>query len=216
MLVEVEVVPDDGGVLAEVEVDVVAVGDVVGVEVGEVVGEVDVVGVGVGVGVVGVGVGVGVTLAGGGVYAGALDEALCVGDGDELLGALDEGAGAEDVTAAGRSLSRAGVCLVAEVTMKTAAPTAPSNTPMIRASMSGRTRRRRGRLPLPGGPYMPPGGVGGVFPRGDVDEPYPSGGVAGPYPGGGVGEAYPGGGVGRVPAPAAVVRVGVRPGSGAA
>lgn len=162
MLAEVETVPDDGDVLAAVAVgvDVVAVAVVVGVAVGEVV-----VGVGVGVGVVDlVGVGVGVTLAGGGVYAGALDEALCVGVGDELVGALDEGAGAEDVTAAGVSLRRAGVCLVAEVTTKTAAPMAPSITPMISASMSGRTRRRRGWLPLPGGPYMPPGGVGGVFP----------------------------------------------------
>jgi len=185
------------------DADVVAVGDVVAVEVGEVV--VDVVGVGVGVDLVGVGVGV--TLAGGGVYAGALDVALCVGDGDELLGALDEGAGAEDVTAAGCSLSRGGVCLVAAVTTKTAAPTAPSITPMISASISGRTRRRRGWFPWPGGPYMPPGGVGGVFPSGDVDGPYPGGGVDGPYPWGGVG---------RVPAPAAVVRVGVRPGSGAA
>lgn len=64
MLPEVDVVPDDGGVLAEVAVgvDVVAVGDVVVVAVGEVVGDVDVVGVGVGVVDV-VGVGVGVTLA---------------------------------------------------------------------------------------------------------------------------------------------------------
>jgi hypothetical protein len=187
VLAGVDPVPDAGGVLAEVAVgvDVVAVADVVGVAVGEVVG--DVVGDVVGVGVVDVvGVGVGVTLAGcvgGGVYAGALDEALCAADGDELLGALDEGAGAEDVTAAGRSLRLAGVCLVAEVTTKTAAPMAPSITPMISASMRGRTRRRRGWLPPPGGPYMPPGGVGGVFPSGDVAEPYPSGGVAGPYPG---------------------------------
>jgi hypothetical protein len=61
---------------------------------------------------------------------------------------------------------------------------------------------------------MPPGGVGGVFPSGDVVDPYPSGGVADPYPEGD--EAWPGGGVGSVPAPAAVVRVGARPGSGAA
>lgn len=195
VLAGVDPVPDDAGVLAEVDVgaDVVAVGDVVGVEVGEVVGDV------VGVGVVDVvGVGVGVTLAGcvgGGVYAGALDEALCVGVGDELLGALDEGAGAEDVTAAGRSLSGAGVCLVAEVSTKTAAPMAPSITPMISASMSGRTRRRRGWLPPPGGPYMPPGGVGGVFPSGVVVDPYPCGGVVGPYPCGGVVAPYPCGGV---------------------
>jgi hypothetical protein len=193
VLAVVEPVPDEagtdaGGVLAEAGVDVMAVGDVVGVEVGEVVGEVDVVGVGV---VDLVGVGVGVTLAGGGVYAGALDEALGEADGVVLVGALDEGAGAVDVTAAGCSLSRGGVCLVAAVTTKTAAPTAPSITPMISASMSGRIRRRRGRFPLPGGPYMPPGGVGGVFPSGDVDEPYPSGGVVGPYPGGGGGEGYP-------------------------
>jgi len=212
VLAGVDPVPDDAGVLAEVAVGV----DVVGVGVGVVGVGVGVVGVGVGVGVVGGGVGVGVTLAGGGVYAGALDEALCVGVGDELLVALDEGAGAEDVTAAGCSLSRGGVCLVAAVTTKTAAPTAPSITPMISASMSGRTRRRRGWFPWPGGPYMPPGGVGGVFPSGDVDGPYPGAGVDEAYPCGGVDEAYPCGGVGRVPAPAAVVRVGVRPGSGAA
>jgi hypothetical protein len=75
---------------------------------------VGVVGVGVGVGVldlVGVGVGVAVTIAGRadeGVYAGAVDDgALCEADGevDALLEALDEDACAEDVTAAGRSLS---------------------------------------------------------------------------------------------------------------
>jgi hypothetical protein len=185
--------------------DVVEVGaDAVAVAVGVV----DVVGVGVGVGVVdlvGVGVGVGVTTAGRtdeGVYAGAVDDgALCEADGeaDALLGALDEGA--EDVTAAGWSLSGAGGCLVAEVTTKTAAPIAPSITPMIRASMSGRTRRRRGGgLPPPGagGPYSPMGGVGGALPSGDVGELYPWGGVC---------ETYPGGGV-SVPAPAAAVRVG--------
>ena len=191
-------VPEDGGVLTEVEAgaEVVTVGDVVGDVVGEVVG--DVVGLEVGVVDVGVGVGVGLTVAGGGVYAGALDEVLCDGDGEALVGALDEGAGAEDVTAAGVSLSRAGVCLVAEVTTKTAAPMAPSITPMISASTSGRTRRRRGWLPPPGGPYMPPGGVGDGFPRGDVAEPYPSGGVVGPYPGAGVVGPCPGGGAGDV------------------
>jgi hypothetical protein len=64
--------------------------------------------------------------------------------------------------------------LVAEVTTKTAAPTAPSITPMISASMSGRIRRRRGgRFPAPGadGPYNPAGGVGGALPSGDVGEP---------------------------------------------
>jgi hypothetical protein len=67
-----------------------------------------VVGVGVGVGVLDlVGVGVGVTTAGRtdeGVYAGAVDDgALCEADGEEdaLLAPLDDGAGAEDVTAAG-------------------------------------------------------------------------------------------------------------------
>ena len=148
---------DDGGVLTEVEADAdaVAVGEVVG----EVVGDVDVVG---GEDVVGVGVGDGVALAvwGGGVYAGALDEVLCDGDGDgdALLGALEDGAGAEEVTAAGRSLSGVGECLVAAVTTKTAAPTAPSITPMMSASMSGRTRRRRGWFPPPAGPYGPVGG----------------------------------------------------------
>jgi hypothetical protein len=108
-----------------------------------------------------------------GVYTGARDdEALCDGDGeaDTLLGAVDDDAGAEDVTAAGVSLSWVGECLVAEVTTKTAAPMAPSMTPMISASMSGRTRRRRGWFPPPGpdGPYRPRGGVGGVPPSGDV------------------------------------------------
>lgn len=164
-------------------VDVGADAVAVGVAVAVAVGVVDVVGVGVGVvDLVGVGVGVGVTTAGRtdeGVYAGAVDDgALCEADGeaDTLPGALDEGAGAEDVTAAGWSLSRAGVCLVAEVTTKTAAPIAPSITPMIRASMSGRTRRRRGGgFPPPGtgGPYSPTGGVGGALPSGDVDELYP-------------------------------------------
>src|SRR4051794_41514566 len=81
--------------------------------------------------------------------------------------------------------------------MKTAAPIAPSITPMIRASMSGRTRRRRGGgFPPPGagGPYSPPGGVGGAFPSRDVGELYPWGGVC---------ETYPGGGGVSVPAPAA-------------
>jgi hypothetical protein len=162
-------------------VDAVAVGVAVAVAVGVAVavavgvGDVDLVGVGVGVGV-------GVTTAGRtdeGVYAGAVDDgALCVADGDvdALLGALDEGAGAEDVTAAGWSLSGVGECLVSEDTTNTAAPTAPSITPMIRASMSGRTRRRRGgRFPPPGadGPYSPTGGVGGALPSGDVGELYP-------------------------------------------
>jgi hypothetical protein len=150
---------DEGGALADVEADedAVAVGVAVAVAVA--------VGVGVGVGVEvevldGVGVGVGVTTAGRadeGVYAGAVDAgALCVADGevDALLGALDEGAGAEDVTAAGRSLSGVGECLVAELTTKTTAPMAPSSTPMIRASMSGRIRRRRG------GWFPPPGADG--------------------------------------------------------
>jgi hypothetical protein len=177
-----------GGGGAEL-VDVEAVAVAVGVAVAVAVGVVDVVGVGVGVAdldLVGVGVGVGVTTAGRadeGVYDGAVDDgALCEADGevDALLEALDEGADAEDVTAAGRSLSWAGGCLVAEFTTKTAAPTAPSITPMIRASMSGRTRRRRGgRLPPPGadGPYSPTGGVGGALPSGDVGELYPWGGV---------------------------------------
>jgi hypothetical protein len=196
-----------GAELADVEADAEAVA--VGVAVAVAVG-VAVVGVGVGVGVldlVGVGVGVGVTTAGRtdeGVYAGAVDDgALCEADGevDALLDALDEDAGADDVTAAGVSFSGATGCLVAELTTKTAAPIAPSITPMISASMSGRTRRRRGgRFPPPGagGPYTPTGGVGGALPSGDVDEPYPCGGV---------GETYPGGGV-SVPAPAAAVRVG--------
>jgi opacity protein-like surface antigen len=102
-----------GAELDDVEAgaEAVAVGVAVAVAVG-----VAVVGVGVGVGVevldlVGVGVGVGVTTAGRtdeGVYAGAVDDGtLCEADGevDALLGALDEGAGAEDVTAAGWSLS---------------------------------------------------------------------------------------------------------------
>jgi hypothetical protein len=184
----------------------------VGVAVAVAVGLVDVVGVGVGVGDVdlvgvGVGVGVGVTIAGRtdeGVYTGAVDDGtLCEADGEAgtLLGALDEDAGAEDVTAAGRSLSWAGGCLVAELTTKTTAPIAPSMMPMTRASMSGRTRRRRGgRFPPPGpdSPYSPTGGVGGALPSGDVGELYPWGGVC---------ETYPGGGV-SVPAPAAAVRVG--------
>jgi hypothetical protein len=183
----------------------VAVGVAVAVAVGvAVVG----VGVGVGVGVLDlVGVGVGVTTAGRtdeGVYAGAVDDGtLCEADGevDALLGALDEEADAEDVTAAGRSLRWAGGCLVAELMTKTTAPIAPSITPMIRASMSGRIRRRRGgRFPPPGadGPYSPTGGVGGALPSGDVGELYPWGGVC---------ETCPGGGV-SVPAPAAAVRVG--------
>jgi hypothetical protein len=158
----------------------VAVGVAVAVAVG-----VDVVGVGVGVGVldlVGVGVGVGVTTAGRtdeGVYAGAVDDGtLCEADGEvaALLDAFAEDAGADDVTAAGVSFSGATGCLVAELTTKTAAPIAPNITPMISASMSGRTRRRRGgRFPPPGagGPYTPTGGVGGALPSGDVDEPYP-------------------------------------------
>jgi hypothetical protein len=193
-----------GGGAALDDVEAVAVGVAVAVAVGVVV-----VGVGVGVGVldlVGVGVGVGGTIAGRtdeGVYPGAVDDgARCEGDGDEdaLLDALDEDADADDVTAAGRSLSWEGGCLVAELTTKTAAPIAPSITPMIRASMSGRTRRRRGGwFPAPGadGPYSPTGGVGGALPSGDVGELYPCGGVC---------ETYPGGGV-SVPAPAAAVRV---------
>jgi hypothetical protein len=98
---------DAGG--AELD-DVEAGADAVAVEVTVAVA----VGVGVGVGVldlVRVGVGVGVTTAGRtdeGVYTGAVDdEALCEADGevDALLGALDEDAGAEDVTAAGWSLN---------------------------------------------------------------------------------------------------------------
>ena len=140
------------------------------------------------------------------MYAGALDDgALCEADGEALTGALDEGAGAEDVTAAGRSLSWVGGCLVAELTTKTTAPIAPSMTPMIRASMSGRTRRRRGgRFPPlgAGGPYSPTGGVGGALPSGDVGEPYPWKGVGEPYPWGGA-----------VPGPAAAVRVGLASGA---
>jgi hypothetical protein len=205
---EAEAGADDAGADAGAElVDAEADEDAVAVAVAVAVGVVDVVGVGVGVGVLDlVGVGVGVTTAGrtdDGVYAGALDGGtLCEADGevDALLGALDDDAGAEDVTAAGWSLSWAGGCLVAELTTKTAAPIAPSITPMIRASMSGRTRRRRGgRFPPPGpGPYSPTGGVGGALPSGDVGELYPWGGVC---------ETYPGGGV-SVPAPAAAVRVG--------
>jgi hypothetical protein len=163
-----------GAELVGADADAVAVGVAVAVAVG-----VAVVGVGVGVGVldlVGVGVGVGVTTAGRadeGVYTGAVDDGtLCEADGevDALLGALDEEeAGAEDVTAAGWSFSCAGVCLVAELRTKTTAPIAPSITPMSRASMSGRTRRRRGgRFPPPGadGPYSPTGGVGGALPSG--------------------------------------------------
>jgi hypothetical protein len=113
------------------------------------------------------------------VYAGAVDDgALLEADGevDALLDALAEDAGADDVTAAGVSFSGATGCLVAELTTKTAAPIAPSITPMISASMSGLTRRRRGgRFPPPGadGPYTPAGGVGGALPSGDVDVPYP-------------------------------------------
>ena len=99
------------------------------------------------------------------------DGALLEADGEAvtLLGALDEGTDADDVTAAGVSFSGAIGCLVAELTTKTAAPIAPSMTPMISASMSGRTRRRRGgRFPPPGapGPYSPTGGVGGALPSG--------------------------------------------------
>jgi hypothetical protein len=94
-------------VVVEAGADAVAVEVAVAVAVG-VVG----VGVGVRVGVLDlVGVGVGVTTAGRtdeGVYTGpVVDEALCEADGevDALLGALDEDAGAEDVTAAGWSLN---------------------------------------------------------------------------------------------------------------
>jgi hypothetical protein len=99
-------VDDAGPELAGVEADAdaVAVGVAVAVAVGVAV-------VGVAVGVTDLVVGVGLTTVGRtdeGVCAGAVDDgALCDADGeaDALLGALDEGAGAEEVTAAGWSLS---------------------------------------------------------------------------------------------------------------
>jgi hypothetical protein len=61
------------------------------------------------------------------------------------------GAAGEDVTAAGRDWIGVGGDSVKELRAKAAAPDAPSSAPMIQASTSGRSSRRRGRFPPPGG-----------------------------------------------------------------
>jgi hypothetical protein len=144
----------------DADADVEADADVDG-EVGEVAGDVDVVG---GVVVERV-AGDEYVLVGGDEYCAELtdDDALGDADGsvvaDVTAGPTDAGAGAEDVRPAGCSSWTAG-CPVTEVTANAAAPPAPTMPPRISAITSGFIRRRRGGWPFPDG--IPDGVGGGV------------------------------------------------------
>jgi hypothetical protein len=144
----------------DADADVEADADVDG-EVGEVAGDVDVVG---GVVVERV-AGDEYVLVGGDEYGAELtdDDALGDADGsvvaDVTAGPTDAGAGAEDVRPACCSSWTDG-CPVNEVTANAAAPPAPTMPPRISAITSGFIRRRRGGWPFPDG--IPDGVGGGV------------------------------------------------------